>query len=157
VPSLHSHGGNLAVHAVWRLLDADHGPIPVVTLATPFLFASHKKVYPALLWAGGLMAFLVLVGAGALAWSWAEGGLDPGARWLAVLLIAFSMVVVVQLWAFVHWLAHHGRVWRIHVQTRFLEDVQAPGPGDLLRAGGHRADPRSGPAQSAEATPPGRG
>lgn len=39
----HSHGGNVALHAASRLACAGGPPVRVVTLATPFLFASSTR------------------------------------------------------------------------------------------------------------------
>lgn len=39
----HSHGGNAALHAAWRLRPEASSPIKLVTLATPYFFAKRKS------------------------------------------------------------------------------------------------------------------
>jgi len=44
----HSHGGNAAVHAAWRLHPEGRSSIKLVTLATPYFFAKRKSQTSAL-------------------------------------------------------------------------------------------------------------
>lgn len=123
----HSHGGNIAVHAVWRLMKVRDGSIPVVALATPFLFASRKKVFGPVLSTALLMA-LAILGAGiALAlFPVLEGPGEQERWWLTVLVFALLIALVAQLVGLGYWLAWHGRPWNPDAQDRLLDSVQAP-------------------------------
>lgn len=122
----HSHGGNIAVHAVWRLMDVRDGSIPVVTLATPFLFASRKHFRKVVLIGAALVA-LMAVG-GAFVFTLAEGVPDRDADkfWFVVLLYIMSILVVVQLLACIYWLIGHGQPWRKDNRDEFITAVQTP-------------------------------
>lgn len=123
----HSHGGNIAVHAVWRLLQVRDGSIPVVTLATPFLFANRKKVHPYVLATAGLLAVVIFLAGIGLALLLALDGAGEDERlWLAVLTFALWVVVVLQLIGVAYWAARHGRPWAPDAQDRFIGLVQTP-------------------------------
>jgi hypothetical protein len=128
----HSHGGNVALHAVWRLLEVDSPSLPVVTLATPFLFAHRKKVYSAVLYSAGAVGFLLVFFPVLflLALPGATIRISPS----AIPLLAVTSVVILQALAFLYWLASHGLPWRPETQERFVKQVAVPAAddGDLL-------------------------
>ena len=123
----HSHGGNVAIHAVWRLLQVRDGSIPVVALATPFLFANRKKVFGPVLATALLMA-LAILGAGiAMAlFLVLEGPGEEERWWLTVLVFVLLVALVAQLVGLGYWLVWHGRPWNHGAQDRLLGSVQAP-------------------------------
>lgn len=122
----HSHGGNIAIHAVWRLMQVRDGSIPIVALATPFLFANRKKIFGPVLSTACLMAVAILPAGIALAVLLPIEGADVGPLWLVTLILALWVVVVAQVAGFGYWLAKHGRPWDIDAQNRFISLVQAP-------------------------------
>jgi hypothetical protein len=101
----HSHGGNVAVHAVWRLRARSAPPVRVVTLATPFLLASPRKMpMPVAMFAGlghlilaafgpAILAVAVIDGPGSLGW--------PGVVLLVIASFLLPWVVILGLlqWA----------------------------------------------------------
>lgn len=129
----HSHGGNVAIHAVWRLLGQRTGAIPVVALATPFIFAGRRKVWAPVLAAGVFTIVLVFI-AGLVAlpltvWHWEDEPL-----WRFFLFAGAWLAAAVQVLAAVHWWLAHGRPWRTANREEFLTKVQAPeaAPSGLL-------------------------
>ena len=127
----HSHGGNIAVHAVWRLMNTRDGSIPVVTLATPFLFANLRSLHRMVLVAAGLQAFVTLaVVTGFAIVAPFEGNQADGPWWVLLFFSAMWVVVVVQLVCCVIWMRRHGRPWRRDAQERLIGLVQTPDATD---------------------------
>jgi hypothetical protein len=123
----HSHGGNVALHAVWRLRQVRDGSVPVVALATPFLFANRKKVHSLVLAAAGLSAAVIfLAGIGLVLLLALEGPREEERWWLTTFTCALWVIVVAQLIGLGYWWARHGRPWDRHAQDRFIGLVQAP-------------------------------
>ena len=128
----HSHGGNIAVHAVWGLLRVQDAKLPVVTMATPFLFANRKRVYPLVMYAAAIVA-VGIIAMGVLVAVLAVGARDFGA-WpvtpFGVVFVTAWVVSLVQLVALVFWMVSHGPPWQQGVQNRFISDVSAPAADD---------------------------
>lgn len=120
----HSHGGNIALHAVWRLLDVRDGSIPVVAMATPFVFAVRKRVHGAVLYLAAIAFLLAVAGAASLVVE-GPGGAAWSVRGATLLLLVVCAAQVVSL---IHWIAAHGPLWRKHVRAEFLETTQTPTP-----------------------------
>lgn len=122
----HSHGGNIAVHAVWRHGKVEDGSIPVVTLATPFLFASRKSFRPEVWITAVLVALAALVLGPVLTLTEGLPRRGDDRLWMVVLLDVMWVVVVIQLLACVYWLTRHGRPWRKENRDQFITAVQTP-------------------------------
>jgi hypothetical protein len=122
----HSHGGNVALHAVRRLMSVRDGSIPVVALATPFLFASHRKIpRPALTVYLIGAGYLLVEGTVVVATGWWLDSL-----WLALLVFPMWLLVVLQTIAAGYWWFVHGPPWRSATRDRFVASVQAPNASD---------------------------
>lgn len=131
----HSHGGNVAAHAVWRLLGTDNGSIPVVALATPFLFAKRRSLHRLVLIAAAMWAFVALVVVTGFAAVVAVDGVEGDTSWWVLsFFVAAWTAIVVQLVCGAVWMRFHGRPWKRVDQDRLIERVQAPAPvgGGLL-------------------------
>ena len=131
----HSHGGNIAVHAVWRLMKLRDGSIPVVTLATPFLFANRRAFHKLVLIAAGmwaLVAFVVMTGFAVVVAI--EGYRGDVPSWWVILFAAGAWVTIaVQLFCSGYWSLRHGRPWQRDAQDRLIGLIQVPDTtGDAL-------------------------
>jgi hypothetical protein len=129
----HSHGGNVAAHAVWRLLP-DVGPIPVVTLATPFLFAQRRRVEPAVIAASVIAVLVVTLLAPFAAWAVvAESGGWSASRVL-LLLVCLLLVppALVQVVSLLVWRRAHGDPRSEDDRQAFVTHVQVPSCDDAL-------------------------
>ena len=128
----HSHGGNVAAHAVWRLLPAT-SRIPAVALATPFLFAKRRRVEPAVV-AAAVVAVLVLTLLAPFA-VWAVAAEDAwGASRVVLLFVCVLLVLpaLVQLVSVVAWRRVHGHLRSEDDRQAMVDRVQVPSCDDSL-------------------------
>lgn len=148
----HSHGGNIAVHAVWRIMGKRDGSIPIVALATPFFFVGRRPstgiARPIFLCVG--VGLLLWTSVALSLWSWRR---DMPPMWTLGLYSALWFVLALQAVAAGYWCIIHGPPWLRVNQDRFIEAVQAPeGQGAnllILRAADDEASAFLGTSQFA--------
>lgn len=120
----HSHGGNIAVHAVWRIMEERGGSISLVTLATPFFFVGRRPstgiARQLFLFVG--VALLLGLSVTLPLWSWRWNG----PVWMLVLYWTLWFVLALQALAAGYWYIVHGPPWRKSNQNRFMEAVHTP-------------------------------
>lgn len=127
----HSHGGNIATHAVWRLGKDAEQSISVVTLATPFLFARLKERPSVVLRIREALRPIVFM----LGIAWVMPAIATGqwlsASWFGWLLRATSILTLLQDVGIWRWTRIHGNAWAGDasagsVRAQFVEQVQTP-------------------------------
>ena len=118
----HSHGGNIAIHAVARSHKTQK-EIPVVTLATPFILAARKRVFsPSQLWAG--LTILAALVAGV--WATIDIRQWDAAWWITVALIAAAVLAAILVASGVALICRTGPIWRKDRQSSYLAKLEAP-------------------------------
>lgn len=134
----HSHGGNVAIHAVHGAgREAFGAKISIVTLATPFLYAAKRR-FPAFMLAGAICIALAIQVS--LAGPTIDSRTNFPMRFIAVVILALGAV---QLLTILFGARRHGSPARSVVRDRWLAAAHSPrvGPSDLLaiRAAGDEA------------------
>ncbi len=119
----HSHGGNVALHAVDQLrrLDESLGEIKIVTLATPFL---HARDSPPRFWAKAIAVFTVLCGCFAVL-----NAMAPMIQlfcWVRVLAWALAVAFLVHVTLMLVSAVHHGGGIDDAGRQRFVAAIHAP-------------------------------
>lgn len=116
----HSHGGNVALHAVERLRQREQvSPVRVVTLATPFIHARTRARTGLFVLLAVLFGVLLLIGAGAAI---ATGGHS----WLNRALVAAGGVFAVELALCIVGVVRHRDILGEGCGERLVDAIQAP-------------------------------
>jgi hypothetical protein len=125
----HSHGGNIAVHAVHGAARLEYdASVSIISLATPFIHAKGRRPAPAV-WAIVPMAVGVLAFGGLHVlidpnnFSWTIGAAGSIGFWLN---IAIASCVVIHLTLALRWAFTYGLPWRWRVQQEWLRWAHAP-------------------------------
>jgi hypothetical protein len=118
---------------VWRLLDGE-ARIPVVSLATPFLFARRRRVEPAVVVAATLAVLVLALLAPFAIWAVVLGTGGWGvSRVLLVLINLFLLpAVLAQIASWIVWRRDHGNPRSDEDQQAFVDHVQVPRCDDAL-------------------------
>ncbi|ROP44139.1 triacylglycerol lipase [Streptomyces sp. PanSC9] len=116
----HSHGGNVALHAVERLRQQGQvSPVPVVTLATPFIHARTRASSGLFVGSAVLFGVLLLIEAGlAIA--------TGGHSWFNRALIAAGGVFAVELALCIVGAVRHRDILGEGCGERLVDAIQAP-------------------------------
>ena len=119
----HSHGGNVALHAVWRVLGQDPTRVKVVTLATPYFFAERRDNSPRL---DAAISWLVAVYVIPLVvFSWGKPD-ELATPFTFPLLIGALVGLAVQAFGWAYFRLAHGAAHRPDIQAAVVGSIQTP-------------------------------